>query len=284
MKAIFEYYDYRGFLRDYYTSKKSQNRYFSYRFFAREAGIKSPVFFKEVAEGKKNLSRSMIEKFSIALKFSEREATYFKNLVLFNQAKTGRQKQEYYAVLRSMENAKSEKALDADQYDYFSTWYNVVIRELVTLVDIRGDYKLLATLVQPSITAHEAKASVKLLLKLGLLRKRADGRFEQVDTAITARSGVATLAIREFNRKMAIHAVAAIENFPRDERSICGVTIGISPAMFEIINAEIAAFKDRIVTLVSRDEESERVYQLNMQLFPVSRKHDSLAKEGVSDE
>jgi len=284
MKTIFEYFDYRAFLRDYYAYKKTQNRYFSYRFFARRADIKSPVFFKEVAEGKKKLSPEMIAKFSSALHFNEKEATYFKYLVLFDQAKTGKEKQEHYVVLRSMENAKGEKALNTDQYDYFSTWYNVVIRELVTLFDFKDNFKLLAATVLPPIKVREAIASVGLLLKLGLIKKRFDGTYEQVDTAITAESGIATLAIRQFNTTMAQHAVAAIENFSKTERTIFGITVGVSPEMFEIINAEIAAFKDRIVTLVSRDKKCGRVYQLNMQLFPMSQNSDSLAKHGVLDQ
>ena len=275
MRAIFEYFDFLAFLRDYFTYKKTQNRYFSYRYFARIGGIISPVFFKEVAEGKKNLSNNMIEKFCIALQFSEKEATYFKYLVLFDQAKTAKEKQEHYVVLRSMENAKSEKALNADQYDYFSTWYNVVIRKLVTLFDFKDNFEQLATMVLPPIKPREAKASVELLLMLGLLKKRPDGTYKQVDTAITIESGVAPLAIRQFNKAMAMHAVAAIETLPKTVRSISEITVGISSTMYEIINAEIAAFKDRIVTLVSRDEKSDRVYQLNMQFFPMSQNHGS---------
>lgn len=284
MKAIFDYFDYRAFLRDYYTKNKSQNRYFSYRFFAQKAGIKSPVFFKEVAEGKKKLSPAMTEKFSSALHLNEKEATYFKYLVLFDQARNAKEKQDYYAVLRSMENIKSEKALDADQYDYFSTWYNVVIRELVTLFDFKDNYKLLASMVLPPIKTREAAASVELLLKLGLIKKQPDGTYVQADTAITAASGVASLAIRQFNKAMALHAVDAIENLTKTERNISGITVGISQGMYDIINAEITAFKDRIVTLVSRDQHCERVYQLNMQFFPMSQKLDSSAGKGVSDQ
>jgi uncharacterized protein (TIGR02147 family) len=284
MKAIFEYFDYRAFLRDYYAENKSQNRYFSYRFFARKAGLKSPVFFKEVAEGKKKLSPAMVQKFSSALHLNEKEATYFKYLVLFEQANTAKEKQEFYVVLRSMENVKSEKALDSDQYDYFSTWYNVVIRELVTLFDFKDNFKLLAATVLPPIKTREATASIELLLKLGLIQKQPDGTYVQVNTAITAESGVASLAIRKFNKEMAIHAVTAIENLIKNERTIFGITVGISLEMYDIINAEIAAFKDRIVTLVSRDEKCERVYQLNMQFFPMSQKLDNSSGKGVSNQ
>ena len=282
MKAIFEYYDYRAFLRDYYAEKKTQNKYFSYRFFARKADIKSPVFFKEVAESKKDLSRSMIKKFCTALQLTEKEASYFKYLVLFDQAKTGEEKQVYYGALRTMENAKSERALNADQYDYFSTWYNVVIRELVTLFNFKDNFELLASTVQPPIKTREAKASVELLLKLGLIKQQPDGAYKQANTAITAQSGVATLAIRQFHKAISMLAVAAIEDVPKTERSISGITIGISPAMYDVINTEIAAFKDRIIKLVSRDEKGERVYQFNVQLFPMSKKC-SLAAEGEGE-
>jgi hypothetical protein len=40
--------------------------------------------------------------------------------------------------------------------------------------------------------------------------------------------------------------------------------------MYKIICTEINAFKDRIVSLVHRDETSSAVYQLNVQLFPLS--------------
>lgn len=279
MKSIFEYIDYRAFLSDYYKNEKGRKKYFSYRTFARKAEIKSPVFYKEVADGRKDLSRSMIEKFSRALGFSEKEATFFKYLVLFDQAESANEKQEYYTNLRAMENMKSEKSLNADQYDYFSRWYTVVIRELLTLVDFNDDFALLARSLRPPIKTREAKAAVELLMKLDLVEKQADGRYAQTDTAITARSGIASLAIRHFNRTMAMHAVAAIDDLPKTERNIFGVTIGVSPVMYDIICAEMAAFKDRIVTLVGRDRQSSRVYQVNLQLFPVSEDASALREK-----
>ena len=212
----------------------------------------------------------MIEKFAKALKFEEKEAAYFKYLVLFDQAKTAKEKQEYYVSLRSMENIKSEKALSPDQYDYFGNWYIPILRELVTMVDFRNDYALMARLIQPCIKPREAKKAVELLLRLQLIRQKSDGTYEQTDTAITAPSGVGPLAIRQFNKTMLSHAIGAIDTLPKTERNIFGITFGISPTMYDIICAEMAAFKDRIVTLVNRDQQSSRVFQLNLQLFPMS--------------
>jgi len=271
MRSVFEYIDYRKYLSEYYAFKKKTSRAFSYRYFSSKAGFASPVFLKLVIEGKRNLSRASIEKFCSALQLAKKEALYFKNLVLFDQAKTTDEKQEHYAVLRSIENAVSEKALETDQYDYFSNWYTVVIRELVTLIDFKDNFQLLGSSVIPPITAREAEKSVELLKRLHLIAKKPDGRYEQTDSAITTGAGdVGLMAVRRFNKEMVLLAAKTIDDLSREKRNVSGITIGISPSMYKIICSEIAAFKDRIVSLVHRDQSSTSVYQLNVQLFPVS--------------
>jgi uncharacterized protein (TIGR02147 family) len=270
MNSIIEYIDYRLFLKEYYLFQKRSFKYFSYRYFAKKAGIKSPTFYIEVVEGKKNLSRGMIGRFCKAIKFTPKEAAYFKSLVLFNQAKTAEEKQEHYLVMRSMENAKSEKVLDPDQYDYFAQWHTVVIRELVTMFDFKDKWEALALSVYPAISAPEAKSSVELLMRLGLIEKSPKGNYIQKDTALTTQSGIGSLAVREFNRSMIARALAALDEIPKQKRNIFGVTVGISPAMFDLVCAEMQAFKDRIVTMASRDRQSDRVYQMNLQFYPVS--------------
>jgi uncharacterized protein (TIGR02147 family) len=270
MRTIFEYIDYRKFLGDFYAYKKKTSHAFSYRYFSAKAGFASPVFLKLVIEGKRNLSRASIDKFCGALQLTKKESSYFKSLVLFDQAKFADEKQEHYMALRSIESSVSEKILEADQYDYFGNWYNVVIRELITLYDFKDDYLLLSTCVTPPITAHEAEKSVELLKRLNLIKKRGDGRYEQTASAITTKGDIGIMAIRRFNKEMVLLAAKAIDALSREKRNISGVTIGISPSMYSLLCTEIDAFKDRIVTLVNRDEASSNVYQLNVQLFPVS--------------
>jgi uncharacterized protein (TIGR02147 family) len=52
MQEVYKYIDYRRYLADYYADRKKHQRYFSYRFFAGQAGVKSPVFLKQVIDGK----------------------------------------------------------------------------------------------------------------------------------------------------------------------------------------------------------------------------------------
>ena len=49
MKPLFEYLDYRQYLRDFYVEQKAQRK-FSFREFSKIAGFSSPVFIKLVIE------------------------------------------------------------------------------------------------------------------------------------------------------------------------------------------------------------------------------------------
>ena len=270
MQPIFEFIDYRKFLAAFYEDKKENSHYFSYRYFSQKIGINSPSFLKHVIDGKRNLTTQMVERFSKALDLSAREARYFRNLVLFNQAKTSGEKQEHYAVLRSMAGLVKETVLAADQFDYFANWYTPVIRELVCLRNYKDDYKLMAASLKPRILPSEARVAVALLLRLKLIEPKEGGGFRQTESAVVADSSVTSLAVRSFTRAMLDHSKAAIDSTEKNERHISGITMGISPEAYDVLAAEIEAFKDRVKIIVNRDMAGSKIYQLNLSLFPVS--------------
>lgn len=270
MQSIFKYIDYRTYLADFYAEKKSSTRHFSYRYFAERAGIKSPVFLKQVIDGERNLTRPMIDKFITALGLNKKEAVFFRNLVLFNQARTAFEKQEHFSVMVSMADYVQEHQLSSDQYVYFEKWYTSVIRELVCLYNFGDDFELLASAVQPAITRREAKSALELLVRLKLIKKQTDGTYRQTNTAITSGHDMVSLARRSFNTTMLDLAHQANETISPDQRNISGITMGISPQCYEVIVAEMRAFKERVIAIVNRDENSSRVYQLALSLFPLS--------------
>jgi uncharacterized protein (TIGR02147 family) len=270
MEKVFKYIDYRKFLLDYYSEKKTTTHFFSYRYFSNKAGIKSPVFLKQVIEGERNLTLQTIDKFIGALNLTKKEATFFRHLVQFNQSTTAIEKQEHYSVMLSMMDYVNEHRLSADQYVYFDAWFNSAVRELICLYDFRDNWDLLARSVRPAITPREAKQSVELLVRLNLVKKQKNGSYKQTNSAITSGSEVLSLARRSFNSTMLLLARDSNESLPPDVRNISGVTLGISKACYEVLIAELSAFKERVISIVNRDEGSSRVYQFNFQLFPLS--------------
>lgn len=278
MDTIFKYINYRIFLKDFYEEQKKTSRVFSYRYFSQKAGINSPNFLKQVIEAKRNLTAQTTSKFLTALKLSNKEAAFFKSLVLFNQAKSASEKQVHYTAMVSMMHLIKEQRLHACQHDYFMHWYIPVVREIINLYNFKGDYKALAAAVTPLITVREARFAVKSLKDLGMIAETPDGLFHQTAAAIVSDSSVARMAVRSFNREMLKKAEAALDTVPIEERQIYGVTVGVSKACYNVLTAEMAAFRDRVIAIVNSDKDSDRVYQMHLQLFPLSRE---LGKKGT---
>lgn len=275
MKPIFSYIDYRWYLKEYYEEQKASSSCFSYRYFSMKAGINSPSFLKQVIESKRNLTPLTINKFIIALKLTEKEAAYFRHLVLFNQAKSATEKQEHYVIMLSMMHTVKELKLNALQHEYYNHWFVPIVRELVCLYDFRDDFKKIAEMVIPSIQAGDARYAVKLLKKLGMIDQLSDGSYRQTDTAIMSDSSIDRMAVRSFNREMIKKAGLSLDTISVDHRQIYGMTIGISKECYDVLTAEMQAFRDRVVTVVNRDMKSDCVYQLNLQLFPLSKRLDT---------
>jgi uncharacterized protein (TIGR02147 family) len=273
MKSILSYIDYRCYLRDFYDEKKQKTRFFSTRYFAKKAGLSSASFLREIINGKKNLGKPTVEKFILALELTGKEARFFKHLVFFNQAVGADEKQDHYAVLLSLMNTVKEFQLTALQLQIYNYWYVPVIRELVCIMDFKDDFALLAKSIYPVITAPEAKSAVNLLVRLKMLRKLENGMYEQTSRAVQAKSDLDAMAILNFTRAMAEKAIHALVTLPKDERNFSTITCGMSRSCYELILAETSAFRDRVVTIINNDArtQTDRVYQFNFQIFPVSR-------------
>ena len=68
---VFDYLDYRAFLRDFYADMKRTGRGFAFRSFSRRARLVSPNHLKRVMDGDRNLTHEMAERFAVACGLSE---------------------------------------------------------------------------------------------------------------------------------------------------------------------------------------------------------------------
>jgi uncharacterized protein (TIGR02147 family) len=269
--TVYDYSDYRVFLKDYYESRKAKKPSFSYRYFAERAGINSAPFFKFIIEGKRNLTRATVLKTSNALKLTRAEAEYFENLVFFNQAKSLRQKNLFFDRLIQKQKRTSAGKISDTQYEYFAEWYHCIIRELVCMVDFREDYAKLGRMLAPVISARQAKNSVKLLLDLGFLEKD-NGCYRQTEPVVTTGLGMVEHKIVHFQITMLRNAMEAFERFSSHERMTSATTMAISEKNFYILVEKIRNLRSELLKLACADDPADRVYELVINLFPMSNR------------
>lgn len=270
LNQIYDYSDYRKFVKDYCETRKAMNSAFSLRYFAQKAGVNSSAFFKFIIEGKRNLTKTTILKVCLALNLKDEEAEYFENLVFFNQAKTIDEKNKCFDRLIEQQKVRNVTRIREDQYDYFTEWYHCVVREVITMIDFGGDFGKLGKLLSPSITAAQAKASVELLLKLGFL-KLVNGRYIQTDPIVSTGPGVRAHEVVRFQVKMLQKAVEAFNRWKDEERLTSSTTLSISRKTFLDFVKKIRTFRAQLLETSRKENNPEQVYQFNLNLFPVSR-------------
>ena len=275
-KKIFEYLDYRGFLKDYYNAKKEANPAFSLRVFSDKIGFKAKDFISRVMNGDKNLSSQSIPKVASGLRLGKHETEFFVALVKFNQAETTEERngafEEMQAVLKVVRFAEKQHLLGHTQYMVYSHWRHLTIRSLIGMYGFDGDYEALARRVHPRITAEEAKASVKLLEDCMLIKKGKNGKYVLTENAITTGDRTSKLALRGFHQDCLKLAADSIDRDPPGTRHISGLTLGISQEGYERIVERINAFRKEIALIAEEDENSDKVFQLQFALFPVGGK------------
>ena len=120
---VFDYVDYRAYLRDFYRAKKAESRAFSFRQFSRRAKLKSPNALKRVMEGDRNLTREMARKFARACGLEGDAREYFEHLVDFEQAKTVAERDAAYAELSGFRRYRQAHKLEVAHAAYHSHWY-----------------------------------------------------------------------------------------------------------------------------------------------------------------
>ena len=269
---LFEYDNYRSFLKDLYASLKQEKNAFSFRFFSKQAGFRSPNFLKLVMDGKRNLSPDGIDKFARALKLNKEETNFFRNLVLLNQAVTLEEKKFYAEQLIRHRFYKKVNPLKQAQYDYYTNWYFIPVRELVGTVGFKEDPAWIAHQLIPPITTSEAEKALKELEQLGLIKRDEAGKLVQTDGFISTGDEVASTSVAQFHREMMQKAAESIDRFPNTEREISSVTIGLSEENSRQVKELIQRFRRELLAIASQDQKSTGVHQVNFQLFPLTKK------------
>jgi uncharacterized protein (TIGR02147 family) len=270
MVNIFEFTDFREYLKAYFKDRKKSDPKFSHRWLAMRLELATSNFILLVMQGKRALSPLLRSRISEVFKHSRKETEYFENMVNFVQSKSQKEKDLYFSRMIALrKNVKVDK-IEERQYEYYSNWYNPVIRELVKNTAEGGDFAQLCTLLQPAITPKQAKRSVELLLKLGMIKK-AGGGYEQTSPLIATDPEVNSFAVVNFHRAMGNLAVESLDRIPKNERSVTSCTVRVSPEIFAAMRKKTDDFRQELLALADSAGDGDRVYQVNFQLFPVSK-------------
>ncbi len=270
MNSIYNYLEYRDYLRDHFREEKSQKSFYSYRYISSKTGIDASYYVK-ILQKQKHLSEAKINKLMDFLKISGRRREYFKILASYNRSRNSTTAKELFNKLMKLKNSVGTQICN---YNYFAQWYTIPMRELLNIYNFNGDYKKLAKQFSPPLKETEARKAIKTLKELNMISKDETGFYRPNDTHLTTGDQWSSAAISDFQKKMILMAGDAIEKLPKEERDISTVTVSTSKVCLDLISERLSQARREIMELIAAEEKVDGVYQINLQVFPLTKRKD----------
>lgn len=269
MKSVKRYLEYRVYLHEFYEARRAEDDFFSYRFMARKVGMDHGYLVK-LLQQKVHMAEGHIEKFVAFCALEGRDAEYFKTLVHFNKSRNPDETGILFEKLMAMADLETHP-IEKDQFEFYTAWYHSAIRALLGHLKFRGDFGALGRSLSPPLVEQQVKDSVGLLERLNLVRRDEDGEYAPTESLITTGANLQAAAVRQFQREMIRLAEESLVRHAKDQRDISTVTLSLESADLEEIRDRISSLRQSIMNLAAKAAKPDAVYQLNVQLFPLSQ-------------
>ncbi len=270
--SVYDYEDYRKYLGDMYSFHKANTTGFSFRSFSLEAGFKSPNFLKLLIDGQRHMTLNSVRKVIKALRLSSDEGSFFKNLVMMNQAAGSRERAGHLELLYRSKIFRELHPLKPAQFDYYNQWYHIPIREMVGSAQFREDPKWISRQLRGGVTPAQVTEALDTMIRLGLLTRGPDNVLVQAQSNVTTGHEVASSAVAEFHRQMMRLGGESIDTVHRNKREISSSTLLISEDALGRLKELIQEFRRTLLAEAANPDPAKAtvVYQLSLLLFPLT--------------
>lgn len=277
--TLSEFMDYRLFLADFYQAKKHLTRAsirpYSYSIFSAAADIKSPNYLKMIIEAKRNLSPEMVVKFAKACSFNKAQTDEFKLLVSFNQAEDPADRN--YALKQLSEYRVEQKLkhgeLDRKTFEEMPNWIGWIIYALADQEGVTFEASQLKDLLRGKASEAEINEAVENLIRSGELVRDPVSAAISKGKPTEVQKDIPAALIRKLQMQLMYLGLESLYQDNSSEREFGSLTMSLTEKEFDLIKFKLRHLRKSLHkdNLVAREiSKGNRVYQLNLQLFPVS--------------
>lgn len=273
--------DYRQFLREFYEYRRRQTRTslrpYSYATFAAAADIKSPNYLKLIIDGQRNLSTEMARRFAKAMNLSREESDEFVALVDFTQATDPLERNRYLKVLSEMRVRQQLKSgeINVETWEKVPSWVTWVLYALIDQKNVSFDVDELFDVMRGKARIEDIRRSLDKLIASGELTRHPEtGEVVKGRELMAGVEDVPVELVRKLQAELMYLGLESLFQDGAQDREIGTQTLSLTEKEFEQLKFELRQFRKRWtkdISVARKLEKGDRVFQLNIQLFPVTR-------------
>jgi uncharacterized protein (TIGR02147 family) len=269
--SVFQYLDYRAYLRDVIDARRSASSAFSLEALGRRTGCLTKSHLSLILAGKRSLTPQRATALGRALGLDDGELRYYERLVQFNQAKDDAGREQHLAALLADVRRRTGPNLPLESYRVLESWHGLVVRELARRPGFDPAPAAIAARLKGFLTAAEARRAVRTLVETGLLAEAADGALVPTDETIRTADEISSLAVRQYHRSCLDLAKRVLESEPVASREFGSVNLLVRPEDKPRLKDLIKTFREQVLALAAPEGASAaRVTQVNVQMFDLT--------------
>lgn len=218
-------------------------RNFSLRRFAKQSGI-SHSLLSLIVSGKRPITAKSWQKMEHALPGLNPKAT-----------NDGRALPEF-------------EELSPTDFSQISDWYYYAILSLLETRDFRLDYQWIAERL--GITSLQAVSAISRLKAMGFIHKKG-AKWVQAKGPLKIENTKPLVSGRNQQHQLLEKAIQSLEEDPFEVRDFSSMTLAMHPKQVPLARMRIRDFRRALVNELEKDGTPEEVYNLTVQIFPVSK-------------
>lgn len=269
---IFDFVNYRSYLRAVYLAHKTEKREHSFQYFAKKLGFASRGFFNLVIEGHRKLSPQAVGKVNRVFKHSKAQSEYFRAMVLHNQSDNDEERQIYLTKMASSKPRLKMTALNRAKYEVLTDKLFLILREAVEHPDFQEDPQWLAQHLAFVETPKKIRHALDTLIRLHLIRRDENGKLRQVDSVIATPPKLDVLDAFRYHDQILELARHSLVESPKTLGEMTTMTIPIPAMLLAEVHRKAEAFRSEIAELVNAGpRDYHEVFLVNVQVFPVTK-------------
>jgi uncharacterized protein (TIGR02147 family) len=269
---LFGFVDYRQFIAEALKRRARQQKELA------EAIGRAPSAISQVLSHLRALDPELVEPIAAFLGLDAEQTEYLSALVDL-EAPSPRARRAASATIRATQRHRAEAGLV--DIELFHHWYFPVVLELAGCEGFRPDPAWIAGSVVPPITVAEAANVLSEALRRGALVEREDGTVSVAQEVIATEQTLtydSSLTVVPYYWQCLELAADTVLTSKASERQVSTTVFRVSESQLARIRARVRELEREIVMIAAEQvEASNRVYQLGIQLYPVSLFTDSTA-------
>lgn len=277
---VSDYMDFRQYLASFFEYKRkltaSDLRPYNYAAFSAGANIKSPNYLKMIIEGRRNLSEEMVLKFAKALGLNKEATEDFELLVAYGQATDPADRNMFLKKLSEHRVQAKLKTgeIDKKTWEKIPSWAAWVIYAMVDQEGVKYDTKTLKELLRGKASEDEIEQALQSLFNSGELV--LDPETQEVRKAralIESAEDVPVALVRKLQAQLMYLGLESLYQDAANEREFGTLTLSMTKQEFEEVKFKLRQMRKQINkdnSIARSSSKGEKVYQLNIQLFPVT--------------